>query len=263
MQKILIIDNEVEIRGMYHDFLEVEGFEIIEAENGIKGVQLARQHLPSLIVCDILLPKLDGYSVLKTLRKSVETAMIPFVFLTGLLEREYWRQGMQLGAEDYITKPSTADELLEAILTQIHKRAQLEWAFQATSPVIADSFAAKNTSIFPKVSQFGKVFNFIEANYYRTITLGEVAQAVGYSAAYLTNQVGKKTGKTVNQWIVERRMLAARSLLERTEQSIEKIAEAIGYQNTCHFSRQFRKYYNTTPQSWRKRHLQKTNYAPC
>lgn len=254
MQKILIIEDEAIVRNIYHDCLEAEGFEVIEAESGADGVMLAQQHLPNLIVCDVVLPQLDGYSVLTTLRENDRTAIIPFVFLTGRQEREYWRQGMQLGADDYITKPSTADELLEAVRTQLRKRSQLERAYTTQSATLADSCIADSASIFPKVSQFKDVFSFIEGNYCRAITLGEVAQAVGYSAAYLTNQVGKETGKTVSQWIIERRMLAARSLLEKTEQSIEKISEAIGYQNACHFSRQFRKYHETTPQSWRKQY---------
>jgi AraC-like DNA-binding protein len=96
-----------------------------------------------------------------------------------------------------------------------------------------------------------RVFRYIEANYHKTIGLREVAEALGYSSAYLTNFVRRKTGKPVNQWIVRRRLAEACHLLLTTSHSIETIAFGVGYQNIEHFFRQFRKYINMTPQNWR------------
>lgn len=105
--------------------------------------------------------------------------------------------------------------------------------------------------IFPDDSLLNKVFRFIEANYNQPISLSDVAIAVGYCAAYLTDLVRRNTGHTVNDWIAERRMVAARALLLGTNQSVNQIAEAIGYQYVSHFFRQFRQYHGTTPQIWR------------
>jgi PAS domain S-box-containing protein len=99
-----------------------------------------------------------------------------------------------------------------------------------------------------------KVFRFIETNYRNPISLREVAQAVGYSSAYLTNLVQQETGRTVLQWITEYRMAEARLLLLKTNQSVNQIAVAVGYQGTEHFIRQFRKLHNTTPNAWRNEH---------
>lgn len=110
---------------------------------------------------------------------------------------------------------------------------------------------------FSNHPQLSAVFDFIEANYHQPITLCDVAQSVGYSAAYLTDLVRRCTGKPVNHWIVERRMLAARTLLLETDHSINQIAEAVGYQYEGHFFRQFRQYHKTTPQAWRKEQRQK------
>jgi PAS domain S-box-containing protein len=99
-----------------------------------------------------------------------------------------------------------------------------------------------------------KVFRFIESNYRNPISLREVAQAVGYSSAYLTNLVQQETGRTVLQWITEYRMAEARLLLLKTNQSVNHIAVAVGYQGTEHFIRQFRKLHNTTPNAWRNEH---------
>ena len=107
-------------------------------------------------------------------------------------------------------------------------------------------------SIFPSIPRLHEVFEFIELNYYHNIRLKEVAQAVGYSSAYLTDLVRRMTGKTVNDWIVERRILEARRLLLETEDSVEKIAYKVGYKNINHFYCQFRSFYQNTPGSYRK-----------
>ena len=120
----------------------------------------------------------------------------------------------------------------------------------------ADQTSAFNQppSIFPCVPQLKKVFDFIEAHYHEGITLCDVAEAVGYSPAYLTNQVGKQTGETINSWIVKRRMQGARFLLQNDHQTVEQIARALGYQDVSHFSRQFRQHHGLPPHAWRKEH---------
>jgi AraC-like DNA-binding protein len=95
------------------------------------------------------------------------------------------------------------------------------------------------------------VFHFIEANYHRSITLSDVAQAAGYSPAYLTSLIGRQTGQTVQRWIIDRRMAAARALLLETDQSVEQIAAQVGYHNSVHFFRQFRQIHGDTPNGWR------------
>ena len=104
-------------------------------------------------------------------------------------------------------------------------------------------------SIFPSISRLNEVFEFIELNYHQNIKLKEVAQAVGYSSAYLTDLVRRLTGKTVNNWIIERRMAEARRLLLETNYSVERIALDVGYQNINHFYCQFRNYYKNTPRA--------------
>ena len=112
-------------------------------------------------------------------------------------------------------------------------------------------------SIFPSIPRLRQVFEFIELNYHRPIRLKEVAQSVGYSSAYLTDLVRRLTGKTVNDWIIERRIVEARRLLLETEDCIEQIALNVGYQNINHFYCQFRKYHKNTPGTWRE--VQRSN----
>jgi YesN/AraC family two-component response regulator len=260
MKKILVIEDEAQSRDLFLECLKAKGFYTIGAENGLFGVQRAQEQLPDLVICDIVMPELDGYGVLTTLRQNPVTAIIPFIFLTGNGTKAELRKGMELGANDYLTKPCTLEELLRAIAAQFEKQTVLRHWYatqsqQVPQPLSADTAtAAAPQSIFPSVPQLSEVFNFIEANYQQPITLSGVAQAVGYSPAYLTDLVRRQTGQTVNRWIVERRMAAACSLLLETDRSVDQIATAVGYQNTGHFFRQFRQYHRTTPCAWRKAH---------
>ncbi|MEO0934994.1 MAG: response regulator [Cyanobacteria bacterium J06641_2] len=244
-KKILVIEDDARTRNMYLDGLESEGFEMISASNGSTGIQQAVSSLPDLVICDILMPDIDGFTVLNRLRQNPNTAIIPFIFLTGRGSQEDFRKGMESGADDYISKPATVEQLLRAIAIRLEKKQALLRHCCGDSDSMRQSrsneanSSKEEKSIFPTVPQLKEVFDFIEANYQKGITLSDVAEAVGYSAAYLTNRVAKITGETVNSWIVKRRMAAARYLLKNTSFNIEQIATNVGYQNACHFSRQF------------------------
>jgi CheY-like chemotaxis protein len=121
MQKILVIEDEESIRTNILELLEAEGFSGISAENGSIGLQLAQEQRPDLIICDVMMPELDGYTVLAILRQDPATAMIPFIFLTARSDAADLRKGMELGANDYLTKPCTPTQLLQAISTQLKK----------------------------------------------------------------------------------------------------------------------------------------------
>ncbi len=121
MKNILVIEDTVEVRNLITETLRVNGFQTLTADNGAKGVELARKHLPDLILCDVNMPVLNGYGTLAALRQGSDTATIPFIFLTGATDKEHMRQGMELGADDYLTKPFTLPELLAAVRTRIEK----------------------------------------------------------------------------------------------------------------------------------------------
>ncbi|MEH2290177.1 response regulator transcription factor [Nostoc sp.] len=276
--KILVIEDDNVTRNLYLKGLEAKGFDTISADNGFAGIQQAQKHIPDIVICDITMPDIDGYSVLTTLRQDplTATAIIPFIFLTGSSTRADVRKAMELGADDYLTKPSTLDELVSVIVTRLEKQAILKyWCNIQCKKALQSVFASNTTaiardvaiasdeevsdedpskSIFPCIPQLKEVFDFIEAHYHQGITLCDVAVAVGYSPAYLTNRVARQTGETVNCWIVKRRMAGARFLLRNSEQTVEKIAKALGYQDVSHFSRQFRQHHGLPPQAWRKEH---------
>jgi diguanylate cyclase (GGDEF)-like protein len=126
MKKILVIEDEDFVRENIVELLDAEGFEVISAENGHDGVDLAKAMVPDLIVCDVMMPILDGYGVLTALRQESSTAAVPFIFLTAKAAKADFRQGMELGADDYLTKPFTRAELLGAIASRLKNQAAVQ-----------------------------------------------------------------------------------------------------------------------------------------
>ncbi len=121
MKKILVIEDEQFVRENIVEILEASGYNAVSAPNGAVGVTLALQHLPDIILCDVMMPELDGHGVLQTLRANVLTANTPFIFLTARADTSDLRHGMNLGADDYITKPFRVSELLAAVETRLAK----------------------------------------------------------------------------------------------------------------------------------------------
>ena len=113
--KILLIEDQAPMRRNLALMLELEGYEVLTAENGRRGVEQAMAHRPDLVLCDVMMPELDGFGVVQTLRDHPATATVPFVFLTARGERGDVRLGMNFGADDYLTKPVIRDDLLAAV----------------------------------------------------------------------------------------------------------------------------------------------------
>ena len=141
MKKILIIEDNPEIRENTGEILALAGYEVIAAENGRIGVDLATRQSPDLIICDIMMPELDGYGVLHILSKKESTAGIPFIFVTAKTEKSDIRKGMELGADDYLTKPFDDTELLNAIETRLRKHDIRHNEYQPNSAGL-DAFIA-------------------------------------------------------------------------------------------------------------------------
>lgn len=133
MKRILIIEDNQEVRENTTEILELANYNVISAENGKIGVDLAKKEKPDLIICDVMMPELDGFGVLHVLSKNPETASIPFIFLTAKSEKEDMRKGMKLGADDYLTKPFDDVELLDAIDTRLKKSSIIKSEFSKTT----------------------------------------------------------------------------------------------------------------------------------
>ncbi len=139
MSKILVIEDDPSVRASLKELLSEEGHSIFEAEDGRKGFKAAQDYLPDLIISDILMPEMDGYRLLKELQKEVITSGIPFIFLSAKTDLEDIRCGMNLGADDYLTKPYKAEHLISAVNSKLERRKYFEKKFDNLYSNIAKS----------------------------------------------------------------------------------------------------------------------------
>jgi DNA-binding response OmpR family regulator len=124
MKKILVIEDEPEMRRNITALLRYHNYEPVGAENGRQGIEVARRENPDLILCDVMMPELDGYAVIQALQNDQALARIPFIFLTAKGEKHDLRSGMELGADDYLTKPVANADLIRAIESRLRRSGQ-------------------------------------------------------------------------------------------------------------------------------------------
>lgn len=131
--KVLLIEDNLEVRENTEEILTLAGYDVLAAANGRQGVEMAQNHKPDIIICDIMMPELDGYGVLHILSKKPDTAAIPFIFLTAKTEKADIRKGMNLGADDYLTKPFDDTDLLNAIEARMRKTTMQQKHYEASA----------------------------------------------------------------------------------------------------------------------------------
>jgi DNA-binding NarL/FixJ family response regulator len=156
MTQLLLIEDDDELRELLATALGFESFTVHRAADGPSGIHLARQHRPHLILCDVMMPGMDGYSVLATLRADPALSSIPFIFLTARGEKKDLRQGMISGADDYLTKPVAIDELLQAIHGRLARHSELarkQPDFSNSQPLIALGLTPKEAEVLLWVAQ--------------------------------------------------------------------------------------------------------------
>ncbi len=126
MKNILVIDDKDDIRTLIKAVLSNYGFTVLEAASGRLGIQMLLEQKPDLVICDVNMPGMDGYETLAAVRESNTTAPIPFILMTGLVSRDGFRRGMVCGADDYLVKPFTTDELVEAVMSRLARQTDFQ-----------------------------------------------------------------------------------------------------------------------------------------
>lgn len=179
-KKILLIDDAEFILESTSVLLEFEGYDVITASDGTKGIELAMNEKPDLIICDVSMPGLSGYDVITHLRNNKETATIPFIFLTALTEKTKVREGMQKGADDYLTKPFGKEELIGTINAQLKKIANVE------------------THVRHKVEEVGRKLNYALPHEFRTV----LSQIMG-SVQILSGQIDELTKEDIKELAID------------------------------------------------------------
>jgi DNA-binding NarL/FixJ family response regulator len=157
VKKILIIEDQSQMRRNLATLLEMEGYQPITADNGRHGLEAAQRERPDLVLCDVMMPDLDGHAVLSALRQDPAFATTPFIFLTAKGEKLDVRTGMNLGADDYLTKPARREELLSAITARLERAeahaAQLQGQARGFSPDFTSSLPLEKLGLTPREAE--------------------------------------------------------------------------------------------------------------
>ncbi|CAN1210692.1 response regulator [Tumidithrix helvetica PCC 7403] len=194
MKKILIIEDSQTVLDNMSKMLKAEGFWVVTAEDGEVGLELAKKHLPNLIICDVMMPKLDGFAVLTSLRQDPTTATIPFVFLTARSFKDDIRQGMTLGSDDYLTKPFTRDELIAAIQAQLKKQETISNFFRQKLDGLRNNIAQSlpHQLLFPAIQIIGLSDILVQNSHaMEPHEIPEVAKRIGKAGKDLHDMIKK------------------------------------------------------------------------
>lgn len=154
-KKLLIIEDQAPMRRNIALMLQMEGYDVATAENGRAGLEAARKLKPDLILCDVMMPEMDGYGVVQALREDPSFASTPFIFLTAKSDRTDVRIGMNFGADDYLTKPVVRDDLLAAIEVRLQRSGAVQGLIEAAAGSAAGGFNPDFSSPAPLVEKLG------------------------------------------------------------------------------------------------------------
>lgn len=250
--KILVIEDHKDIR-LYLKVLFNSEYTVIMAENGEEGVKMARREMPDIILTDIMMPVMDGFEVIRTLKEDLKTCHIPIVVLTALTGDSNAVKGIDIGADDYILKPFNAEILRSKVKHLIENRQNLKQAYMklmmASGNKEADSEQAESG---PKEDPFIKqIFEIVENNLQNPdFNVKRLAEMVNMSQPTLYRRVKMLTNYTIIELIRGVRLRHAAELLRSKKYSIQEVSEMVGYNDAPTFRKHFVEFYGTTPSTF-------------
>ncbi|MEZ4668082.1 MAG: response regulator [Anaerolineae bacterium] len=199
MTTILVVEDELDLRENIADMLTVNGYDVIQAEDGQIALQQLQSHQPSLVISDLMMPNMNGYDMLAEMRKIPGKDTIPFIFLTAITERAYFRQGMELGADDYLTKPFTYPELMAAVEARLnrqqkqaqHAAAEVDTLKKRLARVVTHELRSPISSIIMVQNLLSAQLDSLETNQIRELL--ETLQTGSYRMYHLAEQLSYLT----------------------------------------------------------------------
>jgi len=245
VRNILIVDDSAFEQRMLVDLLSELPYRVSVAFNGLQGYQLALANLPDLILLDVRMPNMDGYTCCRLLKANPATQDIPVIFLSGADAAEDRIMGLSIGGVDYVSKPFTPGELA----ARIHVHLNL---MRRTKPASGSAAAGAGASQSPDAVIVGAAKRLIADNLATLPTLAEIARSVGTYREKLSQLFREQTGMTVFSFIREERILRGMQLLKETEMDVQDIALLIGFNNAGNFATAFRERTGATPSAYRQ-----------
>lgn len=240
MSSILVIEDDEAVRENLEELLKFKGFTVFAAADGKQGLDMALKRQPDLILSDIMMPELDGYTLLKAVRETPAISNTPVVLLTAKTMIDSKIMGLEYGADDYITKPFNAKELIARLHNLIDLRRKLK------AKVFLES---KQTEIESTEDVFMRELITLISDRLDHVDFGieEAVDQLGMSKSTIQRRVKSITDKTFNQFLREFRLEQAKQMIEQNGGTISEIAYASGFNSVSYFSYSFKNYFGYSP----------------
>ena len=239
----LIVEDNEDLRYYISDVIN-EHYQILTAENGLQGERMAFEHIPDIVISDIMMPKKDGYELCHSLKVNPKTSHIPIIMLTAKAGQASKIEGLTQGADAYITKPFDEKELVLQMKNLIESRKKIWEHFKALDMLLVDNIEVN--SIDDKFLQ--DVFKCIKNNLdNEQFSVEDIARTVGFSRSQLHRKLKALSDRSANQLIVEVRLNEAHRLLKQKAGSVSEIAYTVGYSNLSYFTKSFKEKFGTLP----------------
>lgn len=250
MNKVLIVEDEQDIRENIAEIFKLSKFKVFEAENGRKGLDIATEILPDIIVSDILMPEMDGFGLLENIKTNPQTDHIPVILLTAKTMMDSKLQGLKIGADDYITKPFNVDELVLRATNLVETRKRLR-----RTPIIPEKLKVESKDdLFIK-----KIYQIMEKNIDKfDFSVEDFVREMGYSRSAVQKKIKAITGKTATNLVRDYRLERAKQLIEQGAGFLSEIASMVGFNSLSYFSNCYKQYFGVNPSEVKK----KAKYEP-
>lgn len=240
--KILLIEDDYGVRESLADMLEMNGFEVLQADNGLTGIRMLENHVPDIVVSDIMMPIMSGFDVLRKAKSNPKTELTPVLLLTAKVDLESKLRGLEYGANDYLTKPFEYRELLLKITNTLNLYSKLK--VQA----IEDTKSVEHTSsndVF-----INKVHLLLEEYLQKQdLKMDDIADKLHMSPSTLQRKIKKITGLSPIKYINEYRLKKAKSMIKINYGNLSEIAEKTGFGSISYFSTSYKNFFGNNPKS--------------
>jgi len=247
---VLVVEDNKDLRETIKENLQ-ESYAIIEAENGIKGLKLAEEKIPDLIISDIMMPEMDGYELTKKLKANEKTNHIPVILLTAKAAAEDKIEGLETGADDYLIKPFNEKELSVRVRNLIKIRQQIREKYLPQSLVKAGSVIVPPT----QKAFIEKLTDIISNNLNNeSFSVERLCREIGMSRTQLHRKIKSVTNQSTTEFIRNYRLQLATELLKQDAGNIAEISNKVGFGSQAYFTKLFQELYGLTPLEYRKRH---------
>ena len=240
---VLVVEDSPELRDFIAAVLSPH-YQVLEATDGEAGERMALEHVPDLVVSDVMMPKKDGFALCHALKNNPKTNHVPVILLTAKADRQSTLSGLNQGADDYLSKPFDPKELRLRIRNLLEARERIWQHFQSLDLTLLPDVDDRSVEDRFLQQVIGCIKNRLADE---ALSVDQLAREVGYSRSQLTRKVKALTGKTPNKLISEMRLHEARRLLRKRAGSVSEIAYSVGFSNLSYFAKSFRSEFGSLP----------------